>query len=57
MSLVSRDKDELTVSYNALTLNSENGGSQILSYQLDIDDGLNGEFVPVIGFNSNSLKL
>jgi len=54
---VSRDKDELTVSYNALTLNSENGGSQILSYQLDIDDGLNGEFVPVIGFNSNSLKL
>lgn len=57
VSLVAWDKDELTVRFDALTLNSENGGSLILSYQLDIDDGLNGEFIPVIGFNSNSLKL
>lgn len=35
-----------------------NGGSTILAYSLEIDDGLNGNFYAVTGANnSNSLKL
>jgi len=32
-----------------------NGGSPILSYELQMDDGLAGDFKSLIGFNSNSM--
>lgn len=33
----------------------DDGGSPIVSYELQIDDGLSGEFVSVQGFTTNSL--
>jgi hypothetical protein len=32
-----------------------NGGSPIISYEVQMDDGKNGIFTSIIGFNSNSL--
>lgn len=33
----------------------DNGGSPIISYELQMDDGMNGDFYSIIGFDVNSL--
>jgi hypothetical protein len=35
---------------------SQNGGSDILSYELQIDNGKGGNFVSLIGLNRDSLE-
>jgi len=45
--------DETITSFNILNVNwsavSLNGGSEILSYSLEIDDGYGGDFYSVVG--------
>jgi len=36
---------------------AETGGTPILSYSLEVDDGLGGSFVPLSGFETDSLSL
>ena len=45
--------DQVRVTYG--TASPDDGGSPILSYSLEIDDGKGGSFSKVVGFNSNSL--
>lgn len=44
--------------YMDAIVSPDNGGSTILSYSLELDDGMNGDFRIITGFeNLNSLKL
>lgn len=39
------------------TAPASNGGTDITSYELQMDDGLGGDFVSLVGLNTNNLKL
>lgn len=55
--LLNSDQDQLSV-YMDPIVSPNDGGSTILSYSLEIDDGMNGDFIVLTGMNSlNSLKL
>jgi len=45
--------NKIKVSWAKVT---EDGSSEILSYSLEIDDGTGGDFIPVVGFNTDYLK-
>ena len=50
----------MTVEFDPITsstVSPTNGGSVIISYSLEMDDGLNGEFTALTGLLQNSLKL
>jgi len=45
------------VRYEPLLLVTENGGSEILGYNLQMDDGLGGAFVSLYGSSSDDINL
>jgi titin len=49
------NEEKIQVVYDSLPA-SENGGSPILSSELQVDDGMGGEFTSLIGFDTESLK-
>lgn len=53
-NVLSISATKLIIDYPALA-STENGGSTILSYSLEMDNGLGGSFSPVTGYTSNSL--
>lgn len=44
----------IKIDYTVIT---SNGGSPIISYSLEVDDGMGGNFVPLFGVNTTSLSL
>jgi hypothetical protein len=49
------NESRIKVIYGPLTY-ANNGGSAILSYELQIDNGMGGDFVSLIGADSDSLE-
>lgn len=49
------DDSQIKVDITPL-LSTENGGSTILSYSIEMDNGKGGDFTPLIGYDSNSLE-
>ena len=49
------DNTKMKILYGPQTY-LQNGGSDILSYELQMDNGLGGNFTSLIGFNSSSLE-
>lgn len=52
--LTYQSASKLEVTYDAL-LASNNGGTAILSYSLEMDDGMGGTFVAVTGLSKDNL--
>lgn len=47
---------QIKVSFDPLTTEAQTGGSSILSYNLQVDDGLGGDFIDLFGQNSDVLS-
>jgi hypothetical protein len=53
--MVSQSGSSISISYSSLTSVAETGGSVILGYNLQMDDGLGGSFVDVYGSASDPI--
>lgn len=51
----SQSSTSISLSYNALTTTLETGGAPILSYNLQMDDGLGGAFTDLYGVTADTL--
>jgi hypothetical protein len=49
------NEHQIMVRFNAFSA-SQNGGSPITSYELQVDNGFGGDFTPLIGFEEDSLE-
>ena len=48
-TMVSQSGSIISITYNALTTVAETGGSVVLGYNLQMDDGLGGSFIDLYG--------
>ena len=46
------DTDTIKVTWGEL---ADNGGDEVISYSLEIDDGMGGDFNPVVGYSTDYL--